>query len=252
MNTTERTLSQPSATDIVNRLLRSPSVCDQRKALDLQNLLALGAGRWKGRFAVVQFAGMADQALGVVCSLKVPGLVWSGGAPAPWDTWLFVLVIPHNYPLSPPSVQFLDRTLPWCSHVVHRDFLPEAPADLPPEFQALIREGSGHTCLLRRGDWSPAAASHNCAVVVWLLSRVISLNKTHAEAASLNKAARDYTLRLEREGRLPLGEPLPYPDPGAGPGEGWVEARADGGPATGGDIEWSDEPDAKEDADAPA
>jgi hypothetical protein len=42
---------------------------------------------------------------------------------------------------------------------------------------------------------------------------MLVLAKTWGEVFSLNQAARDYTLSLAKKenGRLPLGDPLPYP-----------------------------------------
>ena len=194
--------------DIVQRLVASKNVCDQRKGADLQELVALSRGPWGSRVEVLEFGSLPEGGLAVVCRLSVPGLIWSEGQPIRHGDFVCVLGIPNSYPLAPPTVQFLGA-IPWCGHVVHKDSMPDV-SQLPAFLQEYRRQGHGRCCYIRSSEWR--ADIGNLAIVLWQVSRLVSLAKDWGEIASLNPSARDYRQRLaEQTGRLPLGHPLPYP-----------------------------------------
>lgn len=203
-------IQKPTTTieQIIDRLSASRNVCDNRKAADLRELIALAGGAWRGCFEILRFGSMPEGGLAIVCRLKVAGLIWSNGQPVPHDTFVCALGIPNSYPLAAPTVQFLG-TVPWCGHVVHRDFLPDA-SHLPSYLQEYRRLGHGRCCYVRSSQWRPDTGTF--AVVLWQVSRLVSLAKGQGEAGSLNPAARDHAQRLATEGgSLPLGRALPYP-----------------------------------------
>jgi len=230
--TPEMTL-QLAPDDVVQRLLASANVCDQRKGRDLAQLLDLSRGPWAGRFQVLGFRPGPDRSLGVVCLMRANGLLRSGAQPEPLDTWFFVLAVPHSYPLAAPVARFI-RAIPYCGHVVHPRFLPDLTR-LPAELQEHLREGAGHVCWVRSGQWT-ADASNSLAVAVWHVSRLITFAKSHGEAGSVNPSARDYALREAEAGRLPLGPPLPYPLENGAPGAADCTAATD--EAGDDDVEW--------------
>ena len=172
-------------------------------------LRVLGRVLWANRFEILGFGGRPDGALSMLCRLRATGLIWQG-EPGPHDTFTFTVDIPRYYPLSPPGIRFVEP-VPFCPHVVHEQFLP-AMEHVPPEFQAYLRAGGhGNCCYLRSSQWSSDPATHDLAIVVWQLSRVVTLGKAVGEVQSLNPRARDHALRLAQADRLPLGKSLPYP-----------------------------------------
>jgi len=221
---------------VVNRLRESPNVCDQRKARDLEKLLALAEGPWAGRFVPLGADCGGNRSLQVVAQLDVPGLAWRG-QPEPHQNWTMVIAVPHNYPMVQPEVRFAG-VVPYCPHVVHREFLPDEKG-LPPElrqFVEAVRAGrDGSCCYLRNSDWSPLATHDLATAVCFQVSRILCGARLFGERGSLNNHARDYYQRLEDEGRLPLGPALPVP---------WGTAAAEAtSHAAGGDdeedaIEW--------------
>jgi len=207
---TRRELAQPGATTeaIIERLTASENVCDNRRGADLQELLTLSRGPWRERFEILRFASMEEGALAVVCRLSVTGLVCRDGQPVRHGAFVCALGIPNSYPLAPPTVQFLG-TIPWCGHVVHKDFLPEV-SQLPPFLQEYLRQGHGRCCYVRSSQWRADVGT--LAIALWQVSRLVSFDKTRGEVASLNPMARDYARRLAEDGgSVPLGPPLPYP-----------------------------------------
>jgi len=230
------TQGHESVKQVVGQLLASKNGSDRRKGNDFSTLMNLGLGQWQGRFELLGFASGPRRYLAGICAMQADGLVWSAGQPTPNSTWLFTIGVAPNYPKIMPVVGF-QRPMCWCPHVVHRDFLPRADG-LPPELQEYLREGEGHCCYMRSEDWAADAATHNLAIVVWQVSRILTLSKWWGEVNSLNKAARDHALRLKEEGRLPLGRPLAMPQLGWHE-EGSVETAT--GVAQGDeddDIEW--------------
>ena len=110
-----------------------------------------------------------------------------------------------------PHVKFAPA--PFNPHVIHQGFLPERRG-LPAELYTYVdQQGDGHTCYLRGSQWSLDGST--LALVVWQISRIVTLTAFHGESVSLNTAARDHALRLAEEGRLPLGPALPPPAGGA-------------------------------------
>ena len=215
---------------VIQSLLQSEDVRDERKALDIQYLDSLSKGQWRERFEVIDFAHAQARALAVICLLRTAGLVWAGNGPARQDAFVFALVLPHTYPLSPPTVRFL-KTVPWCCHVVHESFLPEA-ADLPPDLQAYLREGHGHCCFMKGNEWTSDVAVNNLATVVRQVSRIVSLATWHGELNSLNPTALDHAQRMRKRGELPLGPALPYPRE-----DGGQDAAGDGAAPDGDGVE---------------
>lgn len=192
---------------IIDQLLRSENVCDERKGSDLKQLVQLMEGRWAGRFNILRTAGTLERSLLIVCRLGVSGLIWAGNRPIPNDDFVCTAAIPNYYPLSQPDVRFIGK-IPWCCHVVHKDFLPNT-TELPADLHEYLRQGDGNCCYMRSSQWSPSAT---LALVFWQVSRLLTFGKSQGEAGSLNPAARDHMLRLTRQGdQLPLGDPLPYP-----------------------------------------
>jgi hypothetical protein len=196
------------AADVIERCLASPNACDQRKGADLDHLAAQARHGWDRRFAIEGFAAAARLSLTALCRLHVHGLASLNGRVGPQECFRFALAIPHRYPLSLPVVKFVGD-IPYSPHVVHRDFMPES-AGLPPELQEYLRMGEGYCCYLRSSQWSIDLSS-NLALVVWQVSRLLTLDKVFGEMGSLNPSARDYALRLRDEGKTPLGPSLPYP-----------------------------------------
>jgi len=218
---------------VVERLIASSNVCDNRKGSDLNELLVLSRERWRNRCRVVQLGSTPEGGLAIVCQLQVAGLTWSDGQAVRRDAFRCTIGIANTYPMSMPDVRFLDP-VPWCGHVVHRDSLPEA-SGLPPQLQDYLRQGHGRCCYLRSSQWTPAKGT--LVIVLWQVSRLIAFGKGWAEAASLNPAARDHALRLARQpGRLPLGKPLPCPR--IVDSQSVRVAPADGTLTNDGDIEW--------------
>jgi hypothetical protein len=129
-----------------------------------------------------------------------------------------------------PGFQFLPPAIPFNSHVIHKDHLPEQ-ASLLPELQALIRSGRhGGCCWMASDQWQPTI-DMSLALAVWTVSRILTGDKMHGEAASLNRTARDAMLRLREEGKLPLGPALPCPVDGPAAG-------AAGAPTPGDDLDF--------------
>lgn len=217
----------------LGRLLESKSACDKRKAVDLEELLRLSQGQWKGRFAVLGMASGARGSLLVICGLKgTRGLVWTGEA-REIDAFQLAVAIPSRYPLSMPQLQFIGKA-PFSPHVVHPDFLPDA-AGLPPELRGYARQGVGYCCYLEAKQWN--AARMSLATAVWQASRIVG-GRIHAEKGSLNNSARDYMLRMRKSAQgLDLGPPLSYPTPKPGARSRGGADRG-GGAAGSGDMEW--------------
>jgi len=222
---------------VVARLGASPNVCDQRKARDIHMLNTLAEGHWSGRLAPLGADCGRQRSLDVAVQLDVPGLVWRG-QPEPHRSWTMVVAVPHNYPMVQPEVRFAG-VIPYCSHVIHREFLPDE-AGLPLELRQFIeavRAGrDGACCYLRHAQWSPLT-THDLAVVIWQVSRILSGARLFGEQGSLNNHARDYYQRLDGEGRLPLGPALPVPSNGATANKSGRDPRS-GDDDDEDDIEW--------------
>lgn len=213
---TSETITRPSCIlpvgRVIERLLESPSVCDQRKSGDLQTLKELAEGPWSGRLVLLGVDCGRQRSMDVVVQLDVPGLVWRG-RPEPHRNWTMILAVPHNYPLALPDVRFAGPAVPYCSHVIHREFLPDENG-LPPElrqFVEAVRAGrDGACCYLRHSQWSPLT-THNLAMVVWQVSRILSGTRLFGERGSLNRHANDHYQQLKDTDKLPLGPALPVP-----------------------------------------
>jgi hypothetical protein len=100
------------------------------------------------------------------------------------------------------------------------------------QFVEAVRAGrDGACCYLRPDQWSPLT-THDLAVVVWQVSRILSGTRLYGERGSLNHHACDHYQRLQEEGRLPLGPALPLP---------WGNGACDGTRRVPGDGEDGDE-----------
>lgn len=191
--------------DIVRQLQGSANAWDQRKGVDLTEILALSQNEWRDRVALRAFArGPRRTLLAIVNLAGTKSLVWEG-KPTQVDKFTFAMAIHNSYPQSMPFVKFM-VPVPFNPHVVNLAFLPDDTAGIPAELQAYLRQGSGNMCFLRSEQWNPARDS--LAVVIWQVSRILS-GRIRAEAASLNQAARDFLLRGEPG--FELGPPLPFP-----------------------------------------
>ena len=69
--------------EVLRLLLLSTHPLDQRKAVDLVELVSLSRSEWAGKFKVVGAVGGEDRSLGLLCLLSVPGLLWDGNAAVP-------------------------------------------------------------------------------------------------------------------------------------------------------------------------
>jgi hypothetical protein len=206
MNTHDRSENGLGVGEVIRQLRESTNVCDQRKGHDLEEVVTLTRTAWADRLTVCGFLKGARRSLLAVCSLTgTKGLVWEG-APAVADRFRFVAGMNPDYPLSLPFFKFLTPAIPWNPHCVHPAFVPGDTAGLPAEMQAYLREGQGNLCYIQWHQWN--AKNDSLAVAIWDMSRILS-GRFHAEAASLNHAARDYMLRGECG--VELGPPLPYP-----------------------------------------
>ena len=197
---------------VVERLCESPNVCDQRKSRDVGRLQALADGPWSDRVVLVGIDCGRQWSLDLVVQLDVAGLAWRGRA-EPHRPWTMLVAVPHNYPMAMPAVRFVGGVVPYCPHVIHREFLPDE-ARLPVElrqFVEAVRAGrDGACCYLRGAQWSPLT-THDLAMVVWQVGRILTGTRLFGEQGSLNNHARDHYQRLQDEGRLPLGPGLPAP-----------------------------------------
>jgi hypothetical protein len=176
----------PEIEDVIGRLLASTNACDNRKGIDLRELLTLSRGRWRNRLEILQLGSTPERALVTVCRLQLAGLGWSDGQPTRQDSFVCAVSIPSCYPLSLPGAQFLGA-IPWCGHVVHKDFLPEE-SRLPSHLQEYLRLGHGKCCYMRSSQWMPDACT--LAIVLWQVSRLVTLEKSYGEPASLNPTGR--------------------------------------------------------------
>ncbi|OHB85855.1 MAG: hypothetical protein A2V98_22235 [Planctomycetes bacterium RBG_16_64_12] len=198
---------------VVDRLRESPNVCDQRKARDIHKLKALAEGLWSGRLVPVGADCGRQRSLDVIVQLDMPGLVWRG-QPEPHRNWTMMIAVPHNYPTVQPEVRFVGRDIPYCSHVIHREFLPDEkglPLELRQFVEAVRAGRDGECCYLRYKQWSPLTTHDLARAVTWQVSRILTGAKLFGERGSLNNHARDYYQRLHEEKRLPLGPALPMP-----------------------------------------
>lgn len=224
---------------VIDLLRESPNVCDKRKARDLGKLIALAGGEWAGRFVPLGADCGAERSLQVMAQLDVSGLAWRG-QPEPYRNWTMAIAVPHNYPMVQPEVRFAG-VVPYCSHVIHREFLPDEKG-LPPElrqFVEAVRAGrDGSCCYLRYSQWSPLATHDLATAVVWQVSRILCGARLFGERGSLNNHARDYYQRLKDEERLPLGPPLPIPRRDTGASETTSQAAVGGGDDDEDAIEW--------------
>jgi hypothetical protein len=212
-----RTIVMKSLAQVVAALGPSKNVQDIRKARDLEVLGRVAGNLWKGR-CIVRGVGAGEQgALAVALSLSgVAGLVLRGDQPEPNDVWDLLVYLRPQYPFARPEVRFESGTVPFNPHVLHRDSIIDEES-LPREmvhFLEAMRGGQeGLTCYA--ADWPPLA-THDLALLVWQVSRILG-GRVFGEKYSLNNAARDFYLRLAAEGRLPLGPPLPLPSTFEGP-----------------------------------
>ena len=185
--------------EVISRLASSDDVRDNRKSRDITMLAAQASSRWAGRLDILGFATTPERDLAVVCHMKATGLTWANGRAVPHKDFVLAITIPQVYPMALPAVQFLPvAPIPFNPHVAAKDFPPGDA--LPPELAAFWRQGNGHCCYLRASDWSPDAFTHNLATVAWAVSRIITLDRFHGEAESLNPAARDLSLQMEQRG----------------------------------------------------
>ena len=227
---------------VVGSLGQSPNVCDHRKSRDIRKLEELAQGLWSGRLLL----GGADcgrkWGLDLVMQLDVASLVWRGRA-EPHHRWTMILGVPHTYPMAQPEVQFVGGPTPYCSHVIHREFLPDEKG-LPLElrqFVESVRAGrDGACCYLRPDQWSPLT-THDLALVIWQVSRILTGTRLFGERGSLNHHACDHYQRLQEEGRLPLGPALPVPWAGAA-GDPLPSQPVDGEEGAEEAIEWISQP----------
>ena len=139
---------------------------------------------------------------------NVPGLILSDGQVQAHNDWDLHIYIPLHYPYSKPEIRFQGNAIPFSPHVLHKASRLDEQT-LPRELLAYleaIRDGQeGWMCYA--ADWSPLA-THDLTLLLWQVSRILG-GRVFGEMYSLNNEARDYYLRLGREGSLPLGSPLP-------------------------------------------
>ena len=60
----------PRMEEIIGQLMASENVCDNRKGVDLTQLLTLSRGRWRGRFGILRLGSTPEGGLAVVCALE--------------------------------------------------------------------------------------------------------------------------------------------------------------------------------------
>jgi hypothetical protein len=244
-NTVETASGRPRVVPlgrVIDRLRESPNVSDQRKARDIGKLEKLAQGPWSGRLVLIGADCGRRWSLELVMQLDAASLVWRG-RPEPHHQWTLLLGVPHNYPMVQPDVQFVGNLPPYCSHVIHRQFLPDEtglPLELRQFVEAVRAGRDGACCYLRADQWSPLT-THDLAMVIWQVSRILTGARLFGERGSLNNHARDYYQRLQEEGRLPLGPALPVPWDGAGeaPGRPDVAVGSEGDEEA---IEWISQP----------
>ena len=193
---------------VARQLTGGANVIDRRKGRDLLNLAELQKGPWRDRCSVTDIGVAPRRQLLLTVQLNVNGLAY-GDAPYPRGDWKLAVVVGHRYPLEMPNLRFLDPT-PYNPHMLDSRFLPDE-ASLPPELRPYVedlRAGTGGCCFLETAQWT-AALSHDLAFVIWQASRILTGNRLHMEAASLNQHARDYYLR--HADQFPLGPALTAP-----------------------------------------
>lgn len=223
---------------VIPALLAAPHPCDKRKGRDLAVVLDACRATWRERVVPLGLLpAEGGTALLAVFALRADGLVFSNGAPAAYDQFSLAILIPEHYPLAMPFVVFSDP-LPFSPHVFDTRFKPPAQG-APPEFHEFLQRGNGCCCFVRHGQWT-ADCTHDLALLLWILSRIVTGNLMWGEATALNPRARDHFLRLKEQGRLPLGPALPLPEShaaaiGGTPLSGQQESSSDP------DIEWSEE-----------
>ncbi len=221
---------------VIERCRGSKNVCDIRKAHDLEHVRELATGLWKDRLIVEGLFGTPDLSLAIICRLRVMGLIWNAGRAVPRDSFRLLLLMPHNYPLSIPRVQFVTE-IPFCPHVVHASFLPPV-AGLPADLQTYLRMGQGQCCFVRAGQWS-RDPDCDSATVLWQVSRILCLDVMFGEKGSLNASARETAIRMRDEGKTPLGLPLPLPGRSEVAGQGVLPVGNSGENSDAiTDIEW--------------
>jgi hypothetical protein len=202
-----RTESTASVALLADKLSRQPNVCDQRKGRDLKLLHEASQGIWQEFLSDLRIAVGTRQSLLLTGRLKVGGLVWADQARIHND-WGIEIMIPRHYPIAQPEVR-MESPVPYNPHVLHNEFLPderELPAELRPFLEEIRAGAAGRCCYL--GQWQ-ADLTHDLRLVVWQISRILSGACFHGEANSLNNHARDYYLRLKKQGGLPIAAALP-------------------------------------------
>jgi len=198
-----------SLLQIVQRLLPSKNVCDQRKARDLEVLQQAVNGIWAGR-CIVDGVGAGNRGtIYIAIRLQnVPGLILCNSQPQPHSDWDLHIYVPIHYPYSKPEVRFQGSTIPFNPHVLHKESRIDEetlPRELLEYLEAIRKGQEGWMCYA--AAWSPLA-THDLTLLVWQVSRILG-GRVFGEIFSLNNFARDYYLQLGQEGRLPLGPPLP-------------------------------------------
>lgn len=189
-------------------LAESSNPRDSREGTEI-DLLEPCPDEWRGRFAL-RGGTSARGGLGLLMDLVADGAIWTPNGPSPHRDWQMLIIFPDHYPISQASVLFVDP-VPFQTNTCHRDCLPDA-ARLDPEYHEFVRRGHGSCCYMSRSDWSTDFTTHNLALVVWQLSRLITYSTFRGEGrATLNSKAFDHAMRLRDQGRLPLGPPLPFP-----------------------------------------
>ncbi len=224
---------------VVKELAASANLCDLRKARDIQALVELARGAWAGRFALLGALADPDRTLVLVTQLQAKGLVWSN-KPQSHDQWTLAVGMRHNYPLSVPVASFVN-VVPYNPHVAHGAFVPEErglPADLQQYIRALRMGHDGGCCFVRTSQWS-SAATHDLALAIWQVSRILTGAHFFGERGALNRHACTHYLTLAEQGLLPLGPALPPP---RAPEAGAIVRMEASAAAEGGDddedVEW--------------
>ena len=177
----------------------------------MQADLSAPGGQWHGHLQLKDFGALPRHYLGILFELHCAGLIYDPTCgPTPASHFSGVLAIPPRFPKAVPTIK-MDSPAPYCAHVC-QPMLDSRVDSLPPGLVSQIREhGEGYACFIEHREFDSSPQGTTLAVCLHQLSRIITLRAFHGEAATLCRPALDHTKNLDKQGRLPLGESLPYP-----------------------------------------